>query len=133
MDRTATRYLRSRHGNSRLPDCPAAQANVARIYDFMLGGKDSFAADRAAAEQLLALIAGLRAQLLKAESPSTLNSALAYRAGPAGSATAPLYPGRNVRVSGAMQRNESFRILLMPGMPHPPDRLAAALLASLRG
>ncbi|GAA3154688.1 SAM-dependent methyltransferase [Planomonospora alba] len=28
-------------------------ANVARIYDFMLGGKDNFAADRAAAEQIL--------------------------------------------------------------------------------
>ncbi|GAT65372.1 methyltransferase [Planomonospora sphaerica] len=28
-------------------------ANVARIYDFMLGGKDNFAVDRAAAEQIL--------------------------------------------------------------------------------
>jgi SAM-dependent methyltransferase len=30
--------------------------NVARIYDYLLGGKDNFAADRAAAEQLIALI-----------------------------------------------------------------------------
>nr|BFE87056.1 hypothetical protein GCM10020093_096570 [Planobispora longispora] len=28
-------------------------ANVARIYDYMLGGKDNFAADRAAAEEIL--------------------------------------------------------------------------------
>ena len=28
--------------------------NVARIYDYILGGKDNFAADRAAAQQLLA-------------------------------------------------------------------------------
>jgi O-methyltransferase involved in polyketide biosynthesis len=30
--------------------------NVARIYDYLLGGKDNFAADRAAAEQLVAAI-----------------------------------------------------------------------------
>jgi SAM-dependent methyltransferase len=30
--------------------------NVARIYDYMLGGKDNFAADREAAEQLLAAV-----------------------------------------------------------------------------
>ena len=32
--------------------------NVARIYDFILGGKDNFEADRAAAEQILAVIPG---------------------------------------------------------------------------
>src|ERR1700684_2511782 len=32
--------------------------NVARIYDFILGGKDNFDADRAAAAQLLAVIPG---------------------------------------------------------------------------
>jgi hypothetical protein len=32
--------------------------NVARIYDFILGGKDHFDADRAAAEQILAVIPG---------------------------------------------------------------------------
>jgi len=32
--------------------------NVARIYDFILGGKDNFEADRAAAAQLLAVIPG---------------------------------------------------------------------------
>ena len=30
--------------------------NVARIYDYLLGGKDNFAADRQAAEQLIAAI-----------------------------------------------------------------------------
>ena len=30
--------------------------NVARIYDYLLGGKDNFAADREAAEQLIAAI-----------------------------------------------------------------------------
>lgn len=33
-----------------------ATPNVARIYDYLLGGKDNFAADRAAAEQLIAFI-----------------------------------------------------------------------------
>jgi SAM-dependent methyltransferase len=32
--------------------------NVARIYDYLLGGKDHFEADRAAAEQILAVIPG---------------------------------------------------------------------------
>jgi hypothetical protein len=31
-------------------------SNVARMYGYLLGGKDNFAADRAAAEQLLAVI-----------------------------------------------------------------------------
>jgi S-adenosyl methyltransferase len=30
--------------------------NVARIYDYILGGKDNFAADRRAAQQLLAAL-----------------------------------------------------------------------------
>jgi O-methyltransferase involved in polyketide biosynthesis len=42
-------------GVERAPGAPAFDTtvpNVARIYDFMLGGKDNFAADRAAAEKL---------------------------------------------------------------------------------
>src|SRR5215472_3477157 len=38
----------------RWPDI--AVPNVARIYDFLLGGKDNFEADRAAAGQLMAAI-----------------------------------------------------------------------------
>ena len=34
--------------------------NVARMYDYYLGGKDHFAADREAAEKVLALVPGLR-------------------------------------------------------------------------
>jgi SAM-dependent methyltransferase len=34
--------------------------NVARMYDYYLGGKDNFEADRAAAEKVLALVPGLR-------------------------------------------------------------------------
>jgi hypothetical protein len=34
--------------------------NVARMYDYYLGGKDNFESDRAAAEKVLALIPGLR-------------------------------------------------------------------------
>lgn len=35
------------------PEFDVGTPNVARIYDYMIGGKDSFAADRAAAEQVL--------------------------------------------------------------------------------
>jgi hypothetical protein len=33
-----------------------SQPNVARIYDYLLGGKDNFAADRAAAKRLIQAI-----------------------------------------------------------------------------
>ncbi len=39
----------------------AATPNPARIYDYLLGGKDNLPADRAAAEQLLALVPEARA------------------------------------------------------------------------
>lgn len=38
-----------------------ATPNVARIYDFLLGGKDNFAADRAAAKQLVAAVPDIAA------------------------------------------------------------------------
>lgn len=37
-------------------DIDVTTANVARMYDYFLGGKDNFAADRAAADQLTALV-----------------------------------------------------------------------------
>jgi O-methyltransferase involved in polyketide biosynthesis len=44
----------------------ASRPHIARVYDFLLGGKDNFAADRAAAEQILtslpAVQIGVRAQ-----------------------------------------------------------------------
>ncbi len=42
------------------PGLDVSAPNVARMYDYYLGGKDNFAADRAAAEQVLALVPGLR-------------------------------------------------------------------------
>jgi hypothetical protein len=39
--------------------------NVARMYDYYLGGKDNFAADRAAAERVLAAVPGLRRGVLE--------------------------------------------------------------------
>ena len=45
--------------------------NVARMYDYYLGGKDNFEPDRIAAEKVLALVPGLRraAERRKAFSP----------------------------------------------------------------
>ena len=44
-------------GDNRTPGPPLAQyasvAHVARVYDYLLGGKDNFAADREAAEQAM--------------------------------------------------------------------------------
>lgn len=39
--------------------------NVARMYDYYLGGKDNFAVDREAAEQVLALVPGVRCAALE--------------------------------------------------------------------
>jgi O-methyltransferase involved in polyketide biosynthesis len=36
-----------------MPEFDTSQPNIARVYDFLLGGKENFAADRALAEQLL--------------------------------------------------------------------------------
>jgi len=43
-----------------LPGIDTSKPNVARMYDYWLGGKDSFAADRAAADQVEALFASTR-------------------------------------------------------------------------
>jgi hypothetical protein len=52
-----------RHGI--LPDAPdTSRPNVARAYDYLLGGKDNFAADRDLAEKLLGIYPGTR-QMVK--------------------------------------------------------------------
>jgi SAM-dependent methyltransferase len=53
--------------------------NVARIYDYLLGGKDNFAADRAAAEQLLAVIPDVAA--IAADNRAFLGRAVRYLTG----------------------------------------------------
>jgi SAM-dependent methyltransferase len=42
------------------PSLDTSQPNVARVYDYWLGGKENFEADRAEAEKLLTLFPGLR-------------------------------------------------------------------------
>src|SRR6266487_3068187 len=67
-------WQRTRHGPARSEswrvmdggDCAPREVdtrtpNVARMYDYFLGGKDNFAADRAAAEQIIALAPGVPA------------------------------------------------------------------------
>ena len=44
----------------RWPQIDTKTASIARIYDYWLGGKDNFAADREAAERVLAVTPGLR-------------------------------------------------------------------------
>jgi SAM-dependent methyltransferase len=56
--------------------------NVARIYDYLLGGKDNFAADRAAAAQLLAAIPDVAA--IARDSRGFLARAVRYLAADAG-------------------------------------------------
>jgi hypothetical protein len=56
--------------------------NVARIYDYLLGGVDNFAADRAAAEQFLAVIPDIGA--IAADNRAFLARAVRYLAAEAG-------------------------------------------------
>jgi hypothetical protein len=59
-----------------------AVPNVARVYDYLLGGKDNFAADRAAGDQILKLVP--TALLDARENRAFLARAVAYLAGEAG-------------------------------------------------
>lgn len=75
----------------RAPIAPAADPaavigtstpNPARIYDYLLGGKDNFPADREAAEEVLALAPEVRA--VARENRAFLRRAVRYLAGEAG-------------------------------------------------
>ena len=58
------------------PGLDTTTPNVARMYDYLLGGKDNFAADRAAAEQLLAVIPDVAA--IAADNRAFLGRAVRY-------------------------------------------------------
>src|SRR6266581_7365903 len=47
-------------GSKRPAEIDTTVAHPARVYDYWLGGKDNFAADREAAERVLAVSPGLR-------------------------------------------------------------------------
>src|SRR5438094_2154613 len=49
-----------RPGTEGIAGLDASVAHPARVYDYWLGGKDNFAADREAAERVLAVSPGLR-------------------------------------------------------------------------
>jgi len=64
------------------PKIDTGTANVARMYDYYLGGKDNFEADRIAAEQVLAQLPGQRRSAL--ENRRFLRRAVGFLAGQAG-------------------------------------------------
>ena len=61
------------------PSFDTSRPNVARVYDYWLGGKDNFDADRAEAEKLLAIFPGLR-QLVR-ENRQFIDRAVSWTAG----------------------------------------------------
>ena len=65
-----------------VPRVDASVPNVARIYDYLLGGKDNFAADRDAAAELLALLPD--AQAACHHNRAFLRRAVRFLAGQAG-------------------------------------------------
>jgi S-adenosyl methyltransferase len=64
------------------PKIDTTKPNIARIYDYWLGGKDNFEADRVAAEQVLAQMPGQRRSAL--ENRRFLRRAVRFLAGEAG-------------------------------------------------
>ena len=69
-------------GRQAPPGLDVTVPNVARMYDYYLGGKDNFEADRVAAEKVLALVPGLRRSAV--ENRRFLRRVVRYLAGEAG-------------------------------------------------
>ena len=69
-------------GVAEPPLIDTSVAHPARIYDYWLGGKDNFAADREAAERVLAVTPGLRFRVRA--NRAFLARAVRYLAGEAG-------------------------------------------------
>lgn len=65
-----------------VPGLDVTVPNVARMYDYYLGGKDNFEADRIAAEKVLALVPGLRRAAV--ENRRFLRRVVRFLAGEAG-------------------------------------------------
>ena len=65
-----------------VPELDTTKAHQARVYDYWLGGKDNFPADRAAAEQAIRDFPGIRAGARAQR--AFLGRAVRYLAGPAG-------------------------------------------------
>ena len=76
-------------------------AHPARVYDYWLGGTDNFAADREAAERVLAVTPGLRVRVRA--NRAFLARVVRYLAAEAesgsSSTSAPAYPRRTTRTS----------------------------------
>jgi len=68
--------------DKRLAGLDTSVAHPARVYDYWLGGKDNFAADREAAERVLAVTPGLRFRVRA--NRAFLGRATRYLAGEAG-------------------------------------------------
>ena len=69
-------------GEQAGPDLDTSRPHPARVYDYLLGGKGNFAADRALAEKMLAQTPGLR--IAARENRAFLGRAVEYLAGEAG-------------------------------------------------
>src|SRR5215470_14101536 len=65
-----------------LPPFDTTVSHAARMYDYLLGGKDNFAADRKAAEQLIAISPAVRTAVR--ENRAFHGRAVRYLAGEAG-------------------------------------------------
>jgi hypothetical protein len=76
------------------PEINTDVAHPARVYDYWLGGKDNFPADRALAEHIMQAIPTMRA--MAAANRGFLSRAVRYLAGEAGSGSswtsAPAFP-----------------------------------------
>src|SRR6201996_3838774 len=68
--------------NAVPPEIDTSKPHAARIYDFLLGGKDNFAADREVAERTLKVWPGMR--IAARENRAFLRRAVTYLAAEAG-------------------------------------------------
>ena len=88
------------------PGFDASRPHIARVYDYLLGGKDNFAADRAVAEQIITQLpaaqVGVRA---RRGSPRAKSAACTTRLQPACAGPAGTRYWRRRRASGSRLRD----------------------------
>jgi hypothetical protein len=112
-----------------LGEFDATRPNIARMNDYLLGGKDNFAADRRAAEQLLAVAPEMKTMM--AENRKNTHE-VAHRVAPASRVVYGDNDPIVISHGQAILACDEHIMVVEGDILHPEDILAAASAASPR-